>query len=102
MGKTGKMNFSFHPDAEVEFNEAIDYYEEIEHGLGFDFANEVYSAIQRSVSLPKAWAVIDGDIRRSLVNRFPYGVLYSQESNGIYILAVMNLHRHPDYWKDRK
>jgi len=54
MGKTGKMNFSFHPDAEVEFNEAIDYYEEIEHGLGFDFANEVYSAIQRSVSLPKA------------------------------------------------
>lgn len=96
------MNFSFHPEAEIEFNEAIDYYENINSNLGFDFANEVYSAIQRSVSLPKAWAIIDDDIRRSLVNRFPYGILYSEHNNGIYILAVMNLHRHPDYWKDRK
>ncbi len=96
------MSFSFHPEAEKELNEAIDYYEEIESGLGLDFAIEVDSTIQRSVLLPKAWTVIDGDIRRSLVNRFPYGILYSQESNGIYIVAVMNLHRHPDYWKDRK
>lgn len=59
------MNFSFHPEAEIEFNEAIDYYENINSNLGFDFANEVYSAIQRSVSLPKAWAIIDDDIRRS-------------------------------------
>ncbi len=64
------MSFSFHPEAEIEFNEAIDYYENINSNLGFDFANEVYSAIQRSVSLPKAWAIIDDNIRRSLVNRF--------------------------------
>jgi len=96
------MSFLFHPEAEIELNEAIDYYEKIESGLGFDFANEIYAAIQRSVSLPKAWAKIDNDIRRSLVNRFPYGVLYSQEPNGIYIIAIMNLHRHPDYWKNRK
>ena len=96
------MNFEFHPDAETEFNEAIDYYEGIELGLGYDFALEVYSTIQRSVSLPKAWSVIEGDIRRSLVRRFPYGVLYSEEDNGIYIIAVMHLHRLPDYWKLRK
>ena len=34
------MIFSFHPDAEAEFNKAIEYYEEIESGLGFDFAIE--------------------------------------------------------------
>jgi toxin ParE1/3/4 len=49
------MSFSFHPQAEIEFNESIDYYENIEPSLGFDFANEVYFAIQRSISLPKAW-----------------------------------------------
>jgi hypothetical protein len=96
------MSFAFHPEAEVEFNEAIEYYEQIESGLGYDFAVEVYSTIQRSVSLPKAWPVIEGEIRRSLVKRFPYGILYSEESTGIYIVAVMNLHRHPDYWKSRK
>lgn len=96
------MNFSFHPDAEVEFNQAIDYYEDIEPGLGYDFALEVYSTIRRSVEFPDAWAVLDGDVRRSLVRRFPYGVLYSKKGNGIVIVAVMNLHRKPGYWGHRK
>ncbi len=95
------MSFSFHPDAEEEFNKAIDYYENIEPGLGYEFALEVHSTIQRSIEYPKAWAVLDGEIRRSLVKRFPYGILYTKEQDGIYIVAVMNLHRKPDYWKAR-
>ncbi len=50
----------------------------------------------------KAWPVLEGDIRRSLVNRFPYGVLYSEERDKIFIVAVMNLYREPGYWKQRK
>ena len=96
------MSFSFHPEAEEEFNKAIDYYEEIEPELGYDFALEVFSTIKRSVEFPKAWAVLDGEIRRSLVRRFPYGILYSEEQEGIFIVAVMNLHRKPGYWKYRK
>lgn len=96
------MTFSFHPEAEEEFNKAIDYYEDIEPGLGYDFALEVYSTVRRSVEFPKAWAVLEGEIRRSLVRRFPYGVLYSEEHEEIFVVAVMNLHREPDYWKHRK
>ncbi|HRU71636.1 MAG TPA: type II toxin-antitoxin system RelE/ParE family toxin, partial [Kiritimatiellia bacterium] len=44
----------------------------------------------------------DHEIHRCLVHRFPYGVLYSIESDGIFVLAVMNLHRDPDYWKRRQ
>jgi plasmid stabilization system protein ParE len=96
------MTFSFHPEAEEEFNKAIDYYEDIEPGLGYDFALEVYSTVRRSVEFPKAWTVLEGEIRRSLVRRFPYGVLYSEEHEEIFVVAVMNLHREPDYWKHRK
>ena len=96
------MNFSFHPEAEEEFNRAIDYYEDIEPGLGYDFASEVYSAIRLSAEFPKAWMVLEGEVRRCLVRRFPYGILYSEEGNRIFILAVMNLHRQPTYWKHRK
>jgi len=96
------MNFSFHPDAENEFNNAIDYYEEIAPGLGYDFAMEAYATIRRSIEFPKAWAVLEEPVRRSLVKRFPYGILYSEEQEGIYIIAVMSLHREPGYWKDRK
>lgn len=96
------MSFSFHPEAEEELNQAIDYYENIESGLGYDFALEVYSTIKRAVDFPKAWPVLDDGIRRSLVKRFPYGVLYSEGRNGLFILAVMNLHREPQYWKHRE
>jgi hypothetical protein len=96
------MTFEFHPEAKSEFLDAIKYYETCEEGLGFDFASEIYGAIQHAVAYPSMWSEIDHEIRRCLVHRFPYGILYSIEPVGIFILAVMNLHRDPDYWKHRQ
>ena len=95
------MNFVFHPEAEEEFLSSINYYEERQSDLGLDFAQEIYSAIQSIIERPKMWPVFDGDIRRRLVNRFPYAILYSDDNNTIYILAIMHLSRDPNYWKSR-
>ena len=95
------MKYSFHPEAEFEFVQAIEYYEEREEGLGQDFAVEVYSAIERAVSHPKAWPILKEDVRRSLIRRFPYGRLYAEQDKEIYIVVVMHLRRNPDYWKNR-
>jgi hypothetical protein len=38
------MTFSFHPEAKDEFNEAIEYYEDCESGLGYDFSIGVHAA----------------------------------------------------------
>lgn len=95
------MSFRFHPDAETEFLNAIQYYENVEPGLGLDLAVEVHAAIQRAVAYPKAWTEFDREIRRSLVRRFPYGVLYTETDDGIFILAVMHLHRDPVTWRRR-
>jgi len=48
------MIFTFHPDAELELIAAIDYYEECETGLGYDFALEVYAKIKRIIQFPEA------------------------------------------------
>ena len=96
------MNFDFHPEAETEFLEAIAYYEGCEPGLGEGFSLEVYSTLQNILLYPLAWPVLEDEIRRCLIHRFPYGVLYSVEPDRVYILAVMHLHRHPDHWKHRK
>ena len=95
------MTFSFHPEADAEFFKAINHYEECEGGLGYDFSIEVYLAIQNILEHPEAWPILDDDIRRCQTNRFPFGILYSIEKNEIFILAVMHLHRKPDYWKHR-
>ncbi|MCK9995233.1 MAG: type II toxin-antitoxin system RelE/ParE family toxin [Candidatus Krumholzibacteria bacterium] len=95
------MKFEFHPDAKIELFHAIDYYETCEPLLGYDFALEVRSTIQNICDFPDAWPILGESIRRCLTRRFPYGVLYSIESDKVLILAVMPLHRDPDYWKNR-
>ena len=39
---------------------------------------------------------MEDDVRRCLTSRFPYGVLYSIETDEVFILAVMHLNRNPD------
>lgn len=95
------MNYFFHPEAEAEFIAAIDYYEGKQSGLGYDFAKEVYTGRKSIIELPQAWPVLDGEIRRRLISRFPYGILYCDEGQTVYILAIMHLRREPNYWKKR-
>lgn len=72
-------------------------YENCRERLGVEFVAEVHSAIQRIVAHPHAWPVLDDDVRRCQTKRFPYGILYAQGETEILILAVMHLHRDPDY-----
>lgn len=48
------MTFSFHPEAKDDFNEAIEYYENCEPGLGYDFSIEVLASIQNIINYPTA------------------------------------------------
>ena len=69
--------------------------------MGCDFSLEIASTIARIIDFPKAWLVIEGESRRALVKRFPYGILYAEDQDNIYVVAVMYLHRDPEYWKHR-
>ena len=80
-----------------ELIHALNYYEECSPGLGADFSHEVYSTIKQIIAHPKAWTILEDEVRRNLLNRIPYGILYSIEENSIFILAIMHLHRDPDY-----
>ncbi len=97
------MNFSFHPDAETEFITAIQYYEEQERELGLDFSMEDYNSVTRILANPESWTKVSNSIRRILVQRFPFGVLYhyNSETDHVFIVAVMHLRREPGYWKKR-
>lgn len=92
---------SFHRLAELELNEAAAYYELEKQGLGARFLTEVDRCIESLVKHPQAGAIILGDVRRRLVRRFPYAVLYTIKPEGARILAIMNLKRRPLYWVGR-
>ena len=91
----------FHPEAREEFEKAVEYYEEHSPGLGLDLIELVRSSIARLNRHPDAWPEVSKGIRRCQTNRIPFGVLYTVDDEIIFILAVMHLHRHPEYWKHR-
>jgi len=96
------MRCRFHPDAEAELNEAVDYYEGCEDGLGMEFAKAVYAAIQNICQFPLGWTPLSPNTRRCLLSRFPYGLVYQVKNNEIIVIAVMLLNRKPDYWRKRR
>jgi toxin ParE1/3/4 len=96
------MHVIFSPEARQEFADAVNYYQHQMVGLGRRFRDEVKTALRRIQAWPLAAPVERGDIRRMLLTRFPYKILYSVESDCIYVLAVAHQHRTPEYWSERK
>jgi hypothetical protein len=95
------MKFYFHPQAGLELSDTVDYYDHCEFGLGLEFAEEVYSTIERIIEYPTSSAEISQSTRRCLINRFPYGIIYQEKGQAIRIIAIANLHRRPGYWEKR-
>jgi len=66
------------------------------------FLTEFDAAIRRISSYPKSYILIENELRRCLIKRFPYGILYGIDANAIIIIAVAHLHRKPNYWLARR
>lgn len=92
---------SFHPEAEAEFAHAVDYYTERRSRLGREFAAAVEQAIIFARSNPAAGTPVRGDLRRWLVRRFPYYVLFRELGEQVFILAIAHQRQRPEYWSDR-
>ena len=92
----------FHRLAERELNEAAKYYEFQRPGLGDAFLDEVERCLRMIAAHPEAGVIIVGSVRRRLLRRFPYALLYKLKQERIRVLAVMNLKRRPTYWVGRE
>jgi plasmid stabilization system protein ParE len=95
------MNYAFHPEALVEFEDAAGYYAEKQIGLERRFIASVETAIQNLIERPASYAILEQDVRRCLTRVFPYAVLYTIEPDFILIVAVMHCHQKPGYWQHR-
>ena len=95
------MRVIFSTFAHQELKDAIQYYEMEFKGLGERFRQEVRRAALRIAEYPTAWSVERGQIRKCLLLKFPYKLLYSIEKDHIFIVAVAHQHRRPDYWIER-
>ena len=87
--------------ARREFDDAKEFYEIEQPGLGTRFEEVIKHSLLRIQQYPQAWPPERKEIRRYILHRFPYKILYSIQDDKIVVLAFAHLHRKPDYWTDR-
>lgn len=95
------MQVLFRKEAQAEFEEAQSYYEQKEAGLGEDFAESVRHVLRRVLTQPESGRVEFRDVRRVILKRFHYKLLYTVETDHILVLAVAHQRRQPQYWLSR-
>jgi hypothetical protein len=88
-------------EAQAEMVDAARFYDSHLFGLGQRFLDAVERAISDIEANPRRWPAIARKVRRRLVGRFPYGVLYLMSGDKLIVVAVMHLHRRPQYWTKR-
>ena len=66
------MKVVFSKLANLELEDAIAYYELEHSGLGINFKEEVKKNIERIKRFPRAASIERGEIRKSLLHKFPY------------------------------
>ena len=91
----------FHPEATVELDEAVGYYEQCAPGLGIDLRKEVEVATQKIQAAPLRWMSYSKNTRRFLIQRFHFLVIFFEFADKILIVAVAHGKRRPGYWHNR-
>jgi len=84
-----------------DIEDAAVWYEMQRVGLGGEFIDEVEQALEKIAGDPAKYRVLYRDTRRTILQRFPFGLFYRVEQQVIVVVAVMHSSRHPRRWKTR-
>jgi plasmid stabilization system protein ParE len=95
------VKVGFHPAAARELIETSTFYDNEVPGLGERFIAEVERVVSLVAERPNIGQEIEKGRRRIVLARFPYSLIYSTESNDVWILAVAHQRRRPGYWHGR-
>ena len=88
--------------ARAEMIEAQDWYENESRGLGRHFRAAVEAAIERIRANPRQFPVIYKKVRRALLSRFPYALMFVVEAdNSLTVIACFHGSRDPAHWQKR-
>ena len=82
--------------ARDDIREARRWYRSIHPLLERDFVRSIRICIDRVVEFPDAHPVVHRDVRKALVGRFPYVVLYRVQERRV-VVALLHVRRDPSH-----
>jgi len=91
----------FHPEARAEALEAEAWYSARNPAVGVAFSVELERAIDSIAEAPHTWPEHGKGVRKRLLKKFPYTVVYRILSDRVQVIAVAHQRRKPGYWQNR-
>ena len=88
-------------EASRDTEEARDYYDDKQSGLGQTFLKRVDEGLARIKFMPKLYGKTWGEVRATRVRKFPYVIYYRILDDRIEVLAVMHGSRDSSAWQSR-
>jgi toxin ParE1/3/4 len=89
------------PEAKTDLKDVASWYEQQREGLGDEFLECVDEALDRIRQFPQLSPKVFRDLRRRVVRRFPYVVIFRIDDDQITVVAVYHGRRHPRGWQKR-
>ncbi len=89
------------PAAAADVEEAWRWYEAQREGLGDEFLEVVQVALESIRAQPESAPVVQRDVRRQLLRRFPYGLFYRLIQGQVVVVACFHAKRSPRLWRSR-
>jgi plasmid stabilization system protein ParE len=79
----------------------VDWYEQQRPGLGSAFLDRVRDVFGRIAENPQRHGIVYHDVRKAVVRKFPYVVLYKEGAGEVVVIAVFHSKRDPAIWQGR-
>ena len=90
-----KYQVTVRRSAERDLEEARDWYNEQQPGLGTEFldmASELFGRLERN---PKIYPRVHGEVHRAVLRRFPFVLYFVIETSEVIVLGVLDSRRDP-------
>jgi ParE toxin of type II toxin-antitoxin system, parDE len=100
------VNLTILPAAQLEATDAAVWYDDQRPRLGDEFLTELHRAMERIRHEPISFGRAEfysgpREIRRCLMSRFPYLILFECRADESLIVAISHTRRRPLYWLER-
>jgi plasmid stabilization system protein ParE len=96
------VTYELHPEAALEHEEQVAYYEARSSGLGSRYHAAFQQAAFRACAAPQRYRIIaEPKLRRVSLQGFPHHIIYRETIGAVQILAIAHDRRRPGYWSGR-
>ena len=92
----------FRSEAELDLEDALRWYDQFDDDLPDQFLGALDDVLDEVQLYPRMYPVVDLDIRKAPLNRFPYGIFYIVYEDEIAVIGIVHDRRDPEVWMARR